>query len=46
MSAEEIVDQALAPVADAVEKEYSSAKAAAGAAVKASKEKALSQLTR
>ena len=45
MSAEELVDGAFAPVADAIEKEDLSTKAAAEGGVKAAKEKALSQLT-
>ncbi len=41
---EEIVDQAFATVTDAIETEYSSAKAVAENGVKSAKEKALSQL--
>ena len=45
MSAEEIVDQAFAPVAESIEKEYTAAKASAENGVKIAKERALSQLT-
>jgi hypothetical protein len=45
VSADEIVDHAFAPVADAIEKEYAVAKASADNGVKAAKAKALSQLT-
>jgi hypothetical protein len=45
MSADEIVDQAFAPVTDAIEKEHSSAKSAAEGGVKAAKQKALDALT-
>jgi hypothetical protein len=46
VSAEEILDQAYAPVAEAIEKEYAGAKASAENGVKIAKERALSQLTR
>jgi len=45
MSADEIVEEAFAPVAQTVEKEHDSAKSTAENAVKAAKEKALKALT-
>jgi hypothetical protein len=45
VSEDEIADKAFAPVADVVEKEYSTAKSAAENGVKAAKQKALNALT-